>query len=175
MDATAALSELLALSTQVVEVVIDGPGGAIEAVHAASEERGLSLAAAGASLLAEAATLRRSGPEVERVQVDLERGSLVAVRGGWQDDRRDDRPRADSRSRGLRPPNRAPSRRGGSRVRLLLLGAAAVAAWLVLRRRGGDARRVVVAWDDGSEVDLAAGTSMPERDRLLEIAEGVLP
>jgi hypothetical protein len=64
MDATAALSELLALSTQVVEVVIDGPGGAIEVVHAA------------------AATLRPSGPEVERVQVDLERGSLVAVRGG---------------------------------------------------------------------------------------------
>ena len=59
-------------------------------------------------------------------------------------------------------------------MRLLLLGAAAVAAWLVLRRRGGDARRVVVAWDDGAEVDLAAGTSMPERDRLLEIAEGVL-
>ena len=59
-------------------------------------------------------------------------------------------------------------------MRLLLLGAAAVAAWLVLRRRGGDARRVVVAWDDGSEVDLAAGTSMPARDRLLEIAEGVL-
>ena len=55
-------------------------------------------------------------------------------------------------------------------MRLLLLGAAAVAAWLVLRRRGGDARRVVVAWDDGSEVDHAAGTSMPERDRLLEIA-----
>jgi len=82
MDATAALSELLALSTQVVEVVIDGPGGAIEAVHAASEERGLSLAAAGASLLAEAATLRPSGPEVERVQVDLDRGSLVAVRTG---------------------------------------------------------------------------------------------
>ena len=82
MDATAALSELLALSTQVVEVVIDGADGAIEAVHTASEERGRSLAAAGASLLAEAATLRRSGPEVERVQVDLDRGSLVAVRGG---------------------------------------------------------------------------------------------
>ena len=82
MDATEALSELLALSTQVVEVVIDGPGGAIEAVHAASEERGRSLSAAGASLLAEAATLRRSGPEVERVQVDLDRGALVAVRAG---------------------------------------------------------------------------------------------
>ncbi len=55
-------------------------------------------------------------------------------------------------------------------MRLAVLVAAAIAAWLLLRRRGsGDGRRVLVAWADGSELELASGT--PERDRLLAIAE----
>lgn len=81
MDASAALSELVALSTQVVEAVVVGPDGAVEAAHTARGARAAELAAAGTSLLAEAAALRASAPEVERVQVDLARGSLVALRG----------------------------------------------------------------------------------------------
>jgi hypothetical protein len=67
MDASAALSELVGLSTQVVEAVIAGTDGSRE------------LAAAGAELLSAAASIRPGTP-VERVHVDLERGSLVAVR-----------------------------------------------------------------------------------------------
>jgi hypothetical protein len=57
-------------------------------------------------------------------------------------------------------------------VRLVLLAAGAVGAWLVLRRRrAADRRHVVVAWADGSELELGEGAS---RDRLLTIAEGAL-
>ena len=80
MDAQAALSELVALSTQVVEAVVTMSDGAVEAARAEGE-RARGLAAAGAELLAEASSLR---PEVgvERVHVDLGRGSLVAVSDG---------------------------------------------------------------------------------------------
>jgi predicted regulator of Ras-like GTPase activity (Roadblock/LC7/MglB family) len=81
MDATAALSELLELSTQVVEVVVSA-AGTIEASRAASDERARELASAGAGLLSAAATIRAGAPAVERVHVDLERGSLVVVRDG---------------------------------------------------------------------------------------------
>jgi hypothetical protein len=57
-------------------------------------------------------------------------------------------------------------------MRLLLLAAAAVAAWLVLRRRAREERRVLVGWQDGSELELRGGA--PERVPLLEIAEGAL-
>ena len=80
MDASAALSELVSLSTQVVEAVVVGPDGAIEAAHPAGDERGAELAAAATALLAEASALRTSAPDVERVHVDLGRGSVVAVR-----------------------------------------------------------------------------------------------
>ena len=80
MDASAALAELVGLSTQVVEAVIVGTDGAVEAAHAAGEERAQVLAEAGESLLAAAAEVRPSAPPVERVHVDLERGSLVVVR-----------------------------------------------------------------------------------------------
>ena len=80
MDASAALSELVGLSTQVVEAVIVGTGGAVEAAHAAGDERAQALAEAGGSLLAAAAGIRPSAPPVERVHVDLDRGSLVVVR-----------------------------------------------------------------------------------------------
>jgi predicted regulator of Ras-like GTPase activity (Roadblock/LC7/MglB family) len=80
MDASAALAELVGLSTQVVEAVIVGTDGAVEAAHAAGEERAQALAEAGGSLLAAAAAIRPSAPPVERVHVDLERGSLVVVR-----------------------------------------------------------------------------------------------
>jgi len=82
MDATAALSELLGLSTQVVEAVVTAPDGAVEAAHATDGERERALASAGAALLAEAAALRPGAPAVERVHVDLGRGSLVAVSDG---------------------------------------------------------------------------------------------
>jgi hypothetical protein len=57
-------------------------------------------------------------------------------------------------------------------VKLALLALAGLVAWLVLRRRGGDELRVVVAWEDGSELDLRDGT--PERERLVAIAAGAL-
>lgn len=82
MDASAALSELVGLSTQIVEAVITGPDGAVAAARTADDERAGRLAAAGAALLAEAATLRSGSPAVERVHVDLERGSIAAVTDG---------------------------------------------------------------------------------------------
>ena len=57
-------------------------------------------------------------------------------------------------------------------MRLVLLAAAAVGAWLFLRRRRGGEDRVVVAWADGSE--LVLGDGVPERGRLVSIAEGAL-
>jgi hypothetical protein len=57
-------------------------------------------------------------------------------------------------------------------VRLVLLAAAAAGAWLLLRRRKTDERRVVVGWEDGSEIELRDG---PARERLLGLAEGALP
>jgi len=81
MDASAALSELLGLSTQVVEAVVARPDGEVEASQTAGEERARALAGAGSALLTAAGSLRPS-PGVERVHVDLERGSLVAVSDG---------------------------------------------------------------------------------------------
>ena len=57
-------------------------------------------------------------------------------------------------------------------MKLALLAVAGLVAWLVLRRRRDDELRVVVAWEDGSELDLRDGTS--ERERLVAIAAGVL-
>jgi predicted regulator of Ras-like GTPase activity (Roadblock/LC7/MglB family) len=82
MDASAALSELVGLSTQVVEAVVSGPDGAVEGARTASDERAHRLATAGAELLAEASALRPGPSSVERVHVDLRRGSLVAVSDG---------------------------------------------------------------------------------------------
>jgi predicted regulator of Ras-like GTPase activity (Roadblock/LC7/MglB family) len=82
MDASAALSELVGLSTQVVEAVVTAADGTVEAARTADEERARALASAGSALLAEASGLRPSSPGVERVHVDLERGSLVAVTDG---------------------------------------------------------------------------------------------
>jgi hypothetical protein len=57
-------------------------------------------------------------------------------------------------------------------VRLVLLAAAVVGAWLLLRRGRADEHRVVVAWADGSELELGEG--VPARERLVSIAEGAL-
>jgi hypothetical protein len=57
-------------------------------------------------------------------------------------------------------------------VRLLLLVLAGLGVWLLIRRREADDRRVVVAWDDGSELVLRHGS--PERDRLAAIAQEAL-
>jgi predicted regulator of Ras-like GTPase activity (Roadblock/LC7/MglB family) len=81
MDATAALSQLVEVSTQVVEAVVSGADGAVEAARTTDDGRTAVLAAAGAGLLSEAGSIR-GGQAVERVHVDLERGSLVAVTDG---------------------------------------------------------------------------------------------
>jgi len=82
MEASAALGELVALSTQVVEVVIATPEGDVEAARVASDERARVLLTAGAELLAAAGTLRPGGATVERVHVDLAGGSLVVCSDG---------------------------------------------------------------------------------------------
>lgn len=81
MDASDALSELVGLSTQVVEVVLTGPDGAVEATRTPGESRSRTLASLGQELVATASELRAAA-DVERVQVDLDRGSLVVVRDG---------------------------------------------------------------------------------------------
>jgi len=81
MDATTALSELLEVSTQVVEAVVSGADGAIEASRTADDDRAGALATAGAGLLSEAGAIR-GGQPIERVHVDLDHGSLVAVTDG---------------------------------------------------------------------------------------------
>ena len=80
MDATAALSDLVEVSTQVVEAVVTASDGAVVGARTADEARAEALAAAGRELLADAASLR--GLPVERVHVDLEHASLVAVTDG---------------------------------------------------------------------------------------------
>lgn len=82
MDPSAALSELLELSTQVVEVVVTGADGSVEAAKTSNDERSTALAAAGTELIAAASSFREGGPVVTRVHVDLERGSLVVVGDG---------------------------------------------------------------------------------------------
>ena len=57
-------------------------------------------------------------------------------------------------------------------MRLALLAVAGLVAWLVLRRRRPDERRVVVGWEDGSEIELLDGT--PEREQLVTLAADVL-
>jgi len=81
MDASAALSELFGLSTQVVEAVVTGPDGEVEAARTSSDGRARTLAEAAAELLSAGAGIR-SGEPVERVQVDLPGGSLVALTDG---------------------------------------------------------------------------------------------
>ena len=59
-------------------------------------------------------------------------------------------------------------------MRILLgLVLAALGAWLVLRRRTPDGLRVVVGWEDGSELELGAGSEA--RERLAAVARGALP
>jgi len=59
-------------------------------------------------------------------------------------------------------------------VRIVLgLALAALGAWLVMRRRTADGLRVVVGWEDGSELELGAGSE--ERERLATLARGALP
>ena len=81
MDATAAVTELVGVSTQVVEAVVTGPTGAVEAARTSTDARARELADAGAQLFSGVAGIR-SGEPVERVQVDLGRGSLVACTDG---------------------------------------------------------------------------------------------
>ena len=81
MDATAALSDLVEVSTQVVEAVVTDADGAVVGSRTADQARAEALAAAGAGLLADATSFRGGRP-VERVHVDLEHASLVAVTDG---------------------------------------------------------------------------------------------
>jgi len=46
---------------------------------------------------------------------------------------------------------------------LVALGLAAAGVWLLLRRRSAGGHRVVVAWRDGSELELRPGSAGHER------------
>jgi hypothetical protein len=81
MDASTALGELVGVSTQVVEAVVVDASGAVEAARAADGERAQALADTGMELVS-AATRIRPAEAVERVQVDLHRGSLVVATDG---------------------------------------------------------------------------------------------
>jgi hypothetical protein len=81
MDTSASLSELFGLSTQVVEAVVAGPSGEVEAARTSSDGRARTLAGVGSELLAAGDTIC-SEKAVERVQVDLASGSLVALTDG---------------------------------------------------------------------------------------------
>ena len=54
---------------------------------------------------------------------------------------------------------------------LVVLVLAVVGAWLLLRRRS-EAEHVVVAWGDGSELELEPRS--PERERLVAVAREAL-
>ena len=58
-------------------------------------------------------------------------------------------------------------------MKLFLLGVAGLGLRLLLRRGRSEPLRVVVAWRDGSELELRGGTT--ERHRLVAVAERVLP
>jgi len=58
-------------------------------------------------------------------------------------------------------------------VKLVVLAFASWGLWLVLRRGRPDRPKVVVAWADGSEVELARGTA--DRERLLAVAGRAVP
>lgn len=62
--------------------MVAGTDGAVEAARTADDARASALASAGAALLSAASTLRPAAPAVERVHVDVERGSIVAVTDG---------------------------------------------------------------------------------------------
>jgi hypothetical protein len=81
MDPSAALEELFAVSTQVVEAVVLDASGGVEAARSSGGERTRTLAESGSGLLAAAGDVRPA-EAVERVQVDLERGSLVVATDG---------------------------------------------------------------------------------------------
>ena len=171
MDASAALSELLGLSTQVVEAVITGPDGTVEASHTASETRARELSARRCERSCRTPPRSAAGRRSQRVHVDLERGSLVVVRDA---------------GRTIVATNRAASRqRAWSRydlrtaLRRAARGAGVKGSWCCLRSRSargsccGAANvtngRVVVVWEDGSEVELgrrlAANASRSSRSR----------
>ena len=54
----------------------------------------------------------------------------------------------------------------------LLVAAGVLGLWLVRRGGRADGRRVAVAWEDGSELELGAGSA--EGERLVGIAGKVL-
>ncbi len=80
MDAQAALDELALLSTQVVEAVIVVGDDVVG--RTATDERAAELGRLGRELLAAAADVRSDDAEVERVEVALRNGGVLAVRDG---------------------------------------------------------------------------------------------
>jgi hypothetical protein len=81
MDASTALGELVEVSTQVVEAVVLDASGGLEAARSSDETPSRALADAGTELLSAAGRIRAAEP-VERVQIDLDRGSLVIASDG---------------------------------------------------------------------------------------------
>lgn len=79
MGPAEALAELTELSSQVEEAALVGESGFVLA-STGTPERGEELARVAAELLAAATDVRPGGPAVARVEVALERASVVVVR-----------------------------------------------------------------------------------------------
>jgi predicted regulator of Ras-like GTPase activity (Roadblock/LC7/MglB family) len=78
MGPAEALAELAELSSQVEEAALLGESGFVLA-STGTPERGEELARVASELLAAAVEVRPEGPPVARVEVALERGSVVVV------------------------------------------------------------------------------------------------
>ena len=81
MDAAQALGELMELSSQITAAVVLGADGAVVAASADGTAAS-GLAAATQELVGAAADLGAGGPEVTRVEVELDNGAVFVVREG---------------------------------------------------------------------------------------------
>jgi hypothetical protein len=79
MDTAAALVELSELSSHVVEAVVSGPNGAIEAATV-DDTRALELAGAGADMLEVAGSIGADRGSVSRIEIELAACALFVVR-----------------------------------------------------------------------------------------------
>jgi hypothetical protein len=82
VDAADALADLLEISSHIEAAVLFEPDGAVTTSTLPNEPAAAALARAGADVIAAAASLRSSGPEVTRVEAAFSGGSLFVVRDG---------------------------------------------------------------------------------------------
>ena len=82
MDAAQALRELTELSSQIEAAVVLGADGAVLASTYDDSARATALAGSALELVGAAFDLNAQGPEVSRVEVELEDGAFFVLREG---------------------------------------------------------------------------------------------